>query len=113
MGLIPVLYIYLVAAALFILSLKWMGHVKTAGRGNFSGTLATILAVVGTLAQQRFQGGAYAWIGVAVVVGLVIGAPMALWMPMTAVPQRTALSHAFGGLAAALVGTAECLSFRP
>ena len=28
-------------------------------------------------------------------------------MPMTAVPQFTALSHAFGALAAALVGTAE------
>ena len=30
-------------------------------------------------------------------------------MPLTAVPQRTALSHAFGGLAAGLVGTAEVL----
>ena len=28
-------------------------------------------------------------------------------MPLTAVPQRTALSHAFGGLAAGLVGTAK------
>ena len=28
-------------------------------------------------------------------------------VPLTAVPQRTALSHAFGGLAAGLVGAAE------
>jgi NAD(P) transhydrogenase subunit beta len=42
-----------------------------------------------------------------IVIGSLIGAPMAIWMPMTAVPQRTALSHAFGALAAALVGTAH------
>src|SRR4029450_13522792 len=35
-----------------------------------------------------------------------IGVPLSR-VPLTAVPQRTALSHAFGGLAAALVGTAE------
>jgi NAD(P) transhydrogenase subunit beta len=44
---------------------------------------------------------------VGIVVGSLIGAPMAIWMPMTAVPQRTALSHAFGALAAALVGIAH------
>ena len=30
-----------------------------------------------------------------------------IWVPMTAMPQRTALSHAFGALAAALVGIGE------
>ena len=40
-------------------------------------------------------------------IGSAIGVPLAYLMPMTAVPQRTALSHAFGALAAALVGTAE------
>jgi NAD(P) transhydrogenase subunit beta len=48
----------------------------------------------------------YRWIAIAFVAGTAIGVPMAL-MPMTAVPQRTALSHAFGALAAGLVGTAE------
>src|SRR5215467_2560897 len=49
----------------------------------------------------------------AVVVGAAVGTPMALKMPMTAVPQRTAISHAFGALAAALVGTAEFLQRTP
>ena len=47
------------------------------------------------------------WVLIGMVLGSLIGAPMAIWMPMTAVPQRTALSHAFGALAAALVGTAH------
>src|SRR5438093_3136124 len=44
---------------------------------------------------------------IAFVLGSAIGVPLAYLMPMTAVPQRTALSHAFGALAAALIGTAE------
>jgi NAD(P) transhydrogenase subunit beta len=102
-------YVYLASAALFILSLKWMGQVKTARRGNWAGTAAMGLAVLGTLIGGGISGQGFLWIAVAVVVGTAIGTPMALIMPMTAVPQRTALSHAFGGLAAALVGVAEYL----
>jgi len=105
-------YIYLVSAVLFILSLKWMGQVKTARRGNWAGTAAMVLAVLGTLAAGGITTEGYIWIGVAIVVGTAVGLPMALIMPMTAVPQRTALSHAFGGLAAALVGVAEYLEGR-
>ncbi len=36
----------------------------------------------------------------------LVGVPLSR-VPLTAVPQRTALSHAFGGIAAGLVGTAE------
>ena len=46
------------------------------------------------------------WIIGAIAAGFLVGVPLSK-VPMTAVPQRTALSHAFGGLAAALVGTAE------
>jgi NAD(P) transhydrogenase subunit beta len=101
--------VYLASAALFILSLKWMGQVKTARRGNWAGTAAMILAVLGTLFGGGISGQGFIWIAVAIVVGAAIGTPMAIVMPMTAVPQRTALSHAFGGLAAALVGVAEYL----
>jgi NAD(P) transhydrogenase subunit beta len=100
-------YLYLASAALFILALKWMSQVKTARRGNWAGVLAMILAVVGTLVAGQFSAQGYTWIAIAIVVGSAIGVPMAVVMPMTAVPQRTALSHAFGGLAAALVGVAE------
>jgi H+-translocating NAD(P) transhydrogenase subunit beta len=100
-------YIYIASAALFILALKWMSQVKTARRGNWAGIAAMTLAVLGTVIAGNFTGAGYTWIAIALVIGAAIGTPMALVMPMTAVPQRTALSHAFGGLAAALVGVAE------
>src|SRR4051812_27232037 len=100
-------YVYLASAVLFILALQWMGQVKTARRGNWAGTAAMVLAGGGTIIAGRFSTEGYTWIAIALVIGSAIGVPMALVMPMTAVPQRTALSHAFGGLAAALVGFAE------
>jgi H+-translocating NAD(P) transhydrogenase subunit beta len=106
-------YVYLVGAALFVLSIKWMGQVRTSRKGNWAGSLAMVLAVAGTLVAARFSLQSYGWITGAVLIGAVIGIPMAVLMPMTAVPQRTALSHAFGGLAAGLVGTAEYLEFAP
>jgi NAD(P) transhydrogenase subunit beta len=95
---------YLVAAALFILSLKWLSHPRTARRGVWAGEIGMGLAVIGTVLAFDVP---LEWIVLGIVVGSAIGAPMAIWMPMTAVPQRTALSHAFGALAAALVGTAH------
>jgi NAD(P) transhydrogenase subunit beta len=100
-------YSYLASAALFILALKWMGQVKSARRGNWAGTAAMVIAIVGTLAAGGFSLAGYGWIALAIAIGTAIGVPIALIMPMTAVPQRTALSHAFGGLAIALVGIAE------
>ncbi len=96
--------VYLAAAAAFILALKWLSSVATARRGVLVGALGMALAIGGTLVSPEIV--SYQWIAVAFVLGTVIGVPMAM-MPMTAVPQRTALSHAFGALAAALVGTAE------
>ncbi|MFN0151365.1 MAG: NAD(P)(+) transhydrogenase (Re/Si-specific) subunit beta [bacterium] len=96
---------YIAAAAMFILSLKWLNSPKTARRGVGAGELGMLLAIGGTLLQPAIQ--SYTWIAVMMLVGAAIGIPMAIFMPMTAVPQRTALSHAFGALAAALVGAAE------
>ena len=64
-----------------------------------------LLAVVGTL--LRFEVVNYEWILVAFFFGTAFGIPIAYIMPMTAVPQRTAFSHACGALASALIGTAE------
>jgi NAD(P) transhydrogenase subunit beta len=96
---------YLIAAALFILSLKWLSHPRTARRGVRAGEIGMTIAIIGTL--LIYQAVSYKWVFIGMVIGSLIGAPMAIWMPMTAVPQRTALSHAFGALAAALVGTAH------
>ena len=95
---------YLAAAALFILSLRWLSHPKTARRGVAAGVGGMTLAVVGTLMAPEIVN--FKWIAIAMVVGTLIGVPLS-WVPLTAVPQRTALSHAFGGLAAGLVGTAK------
>jgi len=95
---------YLVATALFILSLKWMGSPATARRGVRAGELGMLLAIGGTLLHHGIVD--YKWIAVALVLGVIIGVPLGL-VQMTAVPQRTALSHAFGALCVTLVGTAE------
>ncbi|MGH8991299.1 MAG: NAD(P)(+) transhydrogenase (Re/Si-specific) subunit beta [Acidimicrobiia bacterium] len=96
---------YIAAAVLFVLALKWLSHPTTARRGVKAGEIGMLLAVVGTLLKTEVV--SYEWILIAFVAGTAIGVPLAVLMPMTAVPQRTALSHAFGALAAALVGTSE------
>ena len=96
--------IYLVASALFIFSLKWMSSPATARRGVWAGELGMVLAIAGTLLHHGIVD--YKWIAIALVLGTSIGIPLGL-VQMTAVPQRTALSHAFGALCVTLVGTAE------
>jgi len=96
--------IYLISAGLFILSLKWMSAPATARRGVWAGELGMLLAIVATLLYRGIVD--YTWIAIALVLGSIIGVPLGL-VQMTAVPQRTALSHAFGALCVALVGTAE------
>ena len=100
-----VLYLYVLSIIFFILSLRWMSEVKTSRMGNWSATTGMALAVIATLlafAVQRID-----LLVMAVIVGSIVGTPIALKVPMTAVPQRTAMSHAFGSLAVALVGAAE------
>jgi H+-translocating NAD(P) transhydrogenase subunit beta len=102
---------YVAAAAAFILSLKWLSAPATARRGVIIGEVGMVLAVLGTLLTHEVVH--YRWILIAFVVGTSLGLPLAYLMPMTAVPQRTALSHAFGALAAALVGTSEYYLHAP
>jgi H+-translocating NAD(P) transhydrogenase subunit beta len=97
---------YLAASVLFIFSLKWMNSPQTARRGVWAGVWAMVLGIGGTLANPAVAVSSLPWIALAVMVGGLIGVPLSK-VPLTAVPQRTALSHAFGGLAAGLVGTAK------
>ena len=96
--------IYLIASALFILSLKWLSSPATARHGILAGEIGMVLAIGGTLFHHGIVD--YKWIIIALVLGTVIGIPLGM-VQMTAVPQRTALSHAFGALCVTLVGTAE------
>src|SRR6202050_5612351 len=100
---LPILY--MLAAAGFIMAIKWLNSPATARGGVVVGEIGMLLAVVGTL--LRFDVVNYQWIFVAFFLGTAIGIPIAYIMSMTAVPQRTAFSHACGALASALIGTAE------
>ncbi len=95
---------YLVAAGLFVFSLHWMNDPKTARHAVIAGVIAMALAVGATWIQPQIVH--HLWVIGAIAVGFAVGVPLSR-VPLTAVPQRTALSHAFGGLAAALVGAAE------
>ena len=95
---------FIIATALFIFALHWMNDPKTARHGVYAGVAGMTVAVAATWAQPFIIH--HGWIVLAIIAGFVVGIPLSL-VPLTAVPQRTALSHAFGGVAAGLVGTAK------
>jgi NAD(P) transhydrogenase subunit beta len=98
-------FLYLIASLLFIVGLKDLNRPETARRGVGWSALGMLLAVVGTLLHHeiiRFE-----WILLGLLLGAAIGTAMAIFIPMAKMPERIALSHAFGGLAAALVGVSE------
>ena len=95
---------YLLSAILFILSLRWLRAPATARRGVRAGETGMLIAILATLLHHNIVD--YRWIAVGLTLGSIIGVPLGL-VRMTAVPQRTALSHAFGALCVTLVGTAE------
>ena len=96
---------YLLASILFILGLKGLSHPETAKRGMHLAEFGMLMAIIGTLVHHEII--SYTWIIAGLTIGSLVGLAMGLWVPMTAMPQRTALSHAFGAFAAALVGISE------
>src|SRR5580658_6981824 len=96
---------YLAASVLFILGLKGLTAPDKARRGMQLAAIGMLVAVVGTLFHQEII--TPIWILTGLVLGSAIGAAISIWMPMTAIPQRTAISHACGALAATLVGIAH------
>ena len=96
---------YLIASLLFILGLRGLRAPQSARRGLVLAEAGMLIAIVATLLHHRLV--RYEWIGAGVVIGSGIGTAMAVLIPMTKMPERIALSHAFGGLAAALVGVSE------
>jgi NAD(P) transhydrogenase subunit beta len=100
-------YLYILSAVLFILGLKGLSSPKWARQGMFLAEFGMLAAIVGTLFHPAIVAPGYLVIGAGLVIGAVAGGTMGLRIPMTAVPQRTALSHSLGALAAALIGVAE------
>jgi len=107
----PLEITYIIASILFILGLKGLGHPETARRGMHYAEIGMLMAVVGTLLGQNIV--TWQWILIGLVIGSAIGTAMAIFMPMTAMPQRIAISHAFGALAAVLVGINEFIVKGP
>src|SRR5438067_11647654 len=100
-------YLYIISAVLFILGLKGLSSPRWARQGMFLAEFGMVVAIVGTLFHEEIRPSGYWWIAIGLIIGTVIGGTMGLRIPMTAVPQRTALSHSLGALAAALVGVSE------
>jgi NAD(P) transhydrogenase subunit beta len=103
----PLEITYIIASILFIMVLKGLGHPESARRGMHYAEIGMLMAVIGTLLGQNIV--TWQWILIGLVIGSAIGTAMAIFMPMTAMPQRIAISHAFGALAAVLVGINEFL----
>jgi proton-translocating NAD(P)+ transhydrogenase subunit beta len=100
-------FFYIVSAVLFILGLKGLSSPKWARRGMFLAEFGMLMALVGTLFHPEII--TYRWIIGGLAVGTLVGGSLGYWVPMTAVPQRTALSHSLGALAATLIGISEYL----
>ncbi len=96
---------YLAASLLFIYGLRSLTHPDTARRGMHAAEVGMLLAVIGTLLHREIV--RYDWIIAGLLLGGTIGGVLAQKVPMTALPQLTAISHAFGAFAAALVGIVE------
>ena len=97
-------FAFIIAVVLFILAIKWLSSPATARRGVLAGEIAAALAVAATLCNPELV--QFKWIIITLIIGAAIGIPLGM-VKMTAVPQRTALSHAFGALSAAIIGIAE------
>jgi len=99
---------YLAASILFILGLRSLTRPDKARRGMQQAAVGMLLALCGTLMNHQIVD--YRWIAGGLVLGTIIGYPLGMWVPTTALPQRIAMSLSFGALAATLVGVAEYYS---
>src|SRR5438445_505880 len=96
---------YLIASILFILGMRSLTRPDKARHGMQQAAVGMLFAIAGTLLNHTIVD--YRWIAAGLVIGIIIGYPMGQWVPMTAMPQRIALSLTFSALAATLVGVAE------
>jgi H+-translocating NAD(P) transhydrogenase subunit beta len=101
---------YILASILFILGLRSLTIPDRARRGMQLAALGMLVAIVGTVVNHEIV--RYEWILAGLALGTVIGYPLGVYVPMTAMPQRIAISHMFGAVAATLVGVAEFYSLR-
>ena len=96
--------LYLISALFFIFFFLWLSHPESSRRGNIFGITGMIIAIITTLMFKSVL--SYSEIGVAILVGGLIGTFIALKIKMTALPQLVAAFHSLVGLAAVFVAGA-------
>ena len=96
--------LYLISALLFIFALRGLSHPESSRRGNIYGIVGMIIAIITTLSFKSVL--SYSEIGVAILIGGLIGTFIALKIQMTALPQLVAAFHSLVGLAAVFVAGA-------
>jgi NAD(P) transhydrogenase subunit beta len=101
--------IYLISTVTFVIGLKLLGHPETAKKGNFIAAVGMILAIIGTLFLHDFEVPTinYVLIGIALLVGTILGWIIAMKVAMTKMPELVSLFNGFGGGSALLIGLIE------
>ena len=92
---------YVIAALLFIFSLRGLSNQESAKSGNIYGMIGMAIALIAAIAS--INGGLH-WIIIAMIIGAAIGLYLAKNVEMTQMPELVALLHSFVGMAAVLVG---------
>ncbi len=112
-----VLFIYLLAAVGFILGIKRLGKANTARQGNFYSLGGMVLAVLAVFLDPRYYAvwhrpiylNGFLWAVIAILIGSLIGAYLAMRVKMIAMPQMVALFNGFGGLSSMFLALAEAI----
>jgi NAD(P) transhydrogenase subunit beta len=94
-------FTYVLAATLFILGLKLLGHPSTARKGNALSSIAMLLAIVVTLFDKQIVN--FELIAIAMIAGSIVGIFAARLIAMTSMPELVSLLNGIGGLASLFV----------
>ena len=100
--------LYVLSSVLFIFGIKRLSHPKTARSGNFIASMGMLIAIITTLIANGNI--SLEIVGLGIVIGSIIGAFFAIRVEMTQMPQMVAIFNGFGGIASALIASAEYLN---
>ena len=100
--------LYVLSSVLFIFGIKRLSHPKTARSGNFIASMGMLIAIITTLIAKGNI--SLELVGLGILIGSIIGAFFALRVEMTQMPQMVAIFNGFGGIASALIASAEYLN---
>ena len=100
--------LYVLSSVLFIFGIKRLSHPKTARSGNFIASTGMLIAIITTLIANGNI--SLELVGLGIFIGSIIGAFFAIRVEMTQMPQMVAIFNGFGGIASALIASAEYLN---